>query len=116
MRESLKDPLRLDHIVEAANNVIVFMKGKTAEDLASDKLLYFAVVKNLEIIGEAAYKLTIEFKESHPETAWKEIVGMRHILVHGYYHISCKEVWDASLEEVPKLLRQVLNYLEEFAD
>lgn len=75
---------------------------------------FFGVVKNLEIIGEAAYKLTQDFKENHPETEWKAIVRMRHIMVHGYYHISPAIVKDILESEIEKLRKQIDNYLEEF--
>ena len=82
MKEPLKDRVRLEHIVEAINNVISFTKGKTLEDFKVGGLLYYAVVKNVEIIGEAAFHLTKAFCQAHPETDWKGIMSLRHILVH----------------------------------
>ena len=70
MRERIKDYDRLLHIREAIANVYEFMEGKTVNDLAKDKLLFYGVVKNVEIIGEAAYMLTKEFIERHPSTPW----------------------------------------------
>lgn len=71
MRDQLKDTDRLAHIKEAIDNVKTFMQNKSAADLQEDKLLYYAVVKNIEIVGEAAYKLSMEFKNNHPEIPWK---------------------------------------------
>lgn len=62
MRETLRDPLRLKHIVDAIHNVNSYMKGRSENDLITNSMLFFAVVKNIEIIGEAAYKLSTEFK------------------------------------------------------
>lgn len=70
MRERIKDYDRLLHIREAIANVYEFMEGKTVNDLTNDKLLFYGVVKNVEIIGEAAYMLTKEFIERHPSTPW----------------------------------------------
>lgn len=58
MREKLRDPVRIKHMIEAIEKVNKFLQGKTLLDLQNDEILFFAVVKNIEIIGEAAYKLT----------------------------------------------------------
>ena len=65
----------------------------TFEEYSRNKILRFAVIKNLEIIGEAAYLITKEFREEHQEIAWNEVIGMRHVLVHGYYQIRDEIVW-----------------------
>ena len=67
MREPERDYGRLQDIIQAANNILSFTEGHTQEQLSSDKLRYFAVVKNVEIIGEAAYMLSLEFKEKADE-------------------------------------------------
>lgn len=69
-----------------------------------DGILYFSVVKNVEIIGEAAYMLTQEFKDAHPDTPWKIIIGMRHFLVHGYYEVDPDEVWNIIDKDLAPLL------------
>ena len=113
MREVLRDPSRLRHIVDSINNVNQYMEGKAESDLASNSMLFFAVVKNIEIIGEAAYKLTHEFKQSHPDTPWRQIVAMRHILVHGYYQVTAAEVFNVYKEDLPVLLSQIESYIED---
>lgn len=113
MRERLKDNGRLRHIKSSIENIHEFLLGKTAEDFLMDKMLYYAVVKNMEIIGEAAYMLTNEFRETHSETNWKDIVNMRHILVHGYYQIDSRIVWHTILNDLPILECQINQYLTE---
>lgn len=113
MREALRDPSRLRHMIDSINNVNQYMEGKSESDLASNSMLFFAVVKNIEIVGEAAYKLTLEFKEQHPATPWRQIVAMRHILVHGYYQVSASEIYNVYKKDLPNLLSQVKSYLEE---
>jgi uncharacterized protein with HEPN domain len=93
MRENVRDRDRLEHILEAIVNILDFAEGKTKEELEADKLRYYGIVKNIEIIGEASYKLTHAFCNEHPETPWEFIMKMRHVLVHDYYQISSKEVW-----------------------
>lgn len=103
MREEIKDTVRLEHILEAIDNVNQFMEGKTQQDLEKDKILYFAVVKNIEIIGEASYKLSHTFKESHSSIPWRQIEKMRHVLVHGYYTISSNLLYNVYTEDIPVL-------------
>ena len=91
------------------------MNGKTESDLSSNSMLFYAVVKNIEIVGEAAYKLTHEFKESHPATPWRQIVAMRHILVHGYYQVTASEIFNVYKEDLPMLISQLKGYLEDIS-
>ena len=109
MREKIKDPLRIAHMVEACNNILTFMKDKTLIDLKSNSLLFFGVVKNIEIIGEASYKISKEFKENHPEIPWKIITGMRHVLVHDYYHINPERVFNTYKQDIPELLVKLVE-------
>ena len=75
--------------------------------------MYFAIVKNIEIIGEASYMLSPEFKESHPDTDWQVIIAMRHFLVHGYYQVDPEEVWNVIEQDLLPLKTQILSYLNE---
>lgn len=77
----------------------------------SDKLRYFAVVKNVEIIGEAAYMLSLEFKEKHREIPWNDIIRMRHVLVHGYATVHPELLWHTALVDVPLLKKQIEEIL-----
>ena len=110
MREKPKDINRLSHIIEAIDNLIEFTKGISFDEYKGNKILRFAVIKNLEIIGEAAYLLTNEFKEKHPEVEWKVIIGMRHVLVHDYYQISDEMVWATIQTELLPLKEKVELY------
>jgi uncharacterized protein with HEPN domain len=111
MREPIRDKERLEHIVEAIDNIFSFAKGKTVEDLDNEKILFYAVVKNIEIIGEAAFRLTKEFRQQHSETPWSSIVVMRHVLVHDYYQIKSKEVYKVINEDLQPLHDQIVRYL-----
>ena len=113
MRELVRDLGRLEHMLTAIDNVAQFLNGKTLEDLKNDKMLFFAVVKNVEIIGEAAYMLTKEFCALHPETPWKDIIGMRHVLVHGYYTTSKNFIWATVQQDLPLLRPQIEAYIAE---
>lgn len=107
MREPERDPGRLQDIITAANNIASFTEGYSQEELAIDKLRYFAVVKNVEIIGEAAFMLSLKFKERHNEIPWNDIIRMRHVLVHGYATILPELLWHTALVDVPLLKKQI---------
>ena len=115
MREAIRDCGRLQHMLEHINRAEQFTTGKTLADLENDAMLRYAVVKCIEIIGEAAYMLTNEFKDSHPETPWNVIVKMRHVLVHGYYAIQMPIVWDIVKNDLPVLRPQIEAYINELS-
>lgn len=112
MREALRDPSRLRHMIDSIQNVNQYMDGKTISDLTGNSMLFFAVVKNIEIVGEAAYKITHKFKENHPETPWRQIIAMRHILVHGYYQVTASEIFNVYKKDLPVLLSQLQGFLK----
>ncbi|MCR5550524.1 MAG: DUF86 domain-containing protein [Bacteroidales bacterium] len=113
MREQVRDQGRLEHILNAINTIETFIKEQTFDSFSTNAMMYFAVVKNIEIIGEAAYMLTKEFRETHLEVEWQDIISMRHVLVHGYYQISKEEVWDTATQNIPPLKLQIEHYLSE---
>ena len=113
MREPLRDRGRLEHILEAIDRLLSQAEGLTLESIRRDAIYYYGVVKLLEIVGEAAYKLTPAFREAHPETPWKKIIAMRHVLVHGYYQISDREVLYVIEDDLRPLREQVARYLSE---
>lgn len=113
MREQSRDAGRLRHIVKYSSNVEEMTAGITCEDFVKNKILYFAVMKNIEVVGEAAYMLTKEFKASHPELPWHQIIGMRHVLVHGYATVSPQRLWETAVNDIPALRKQVETYLND---
>ena len=113
MRERARDKGRLEDIVEYSANVIMLIKGYTFESLVSDKRTYYSVMKNVEVVGEAAFMLTKAFKKSHPEIPWKVVQGMRHVLVHDYANVVSKTLYDTAVNDMLPLRQQVERYLAE---
>ena len=113
MRERARDKGRLEDIVEYSNNVTELIDGVSLEGLRADKRVYYSVMKNVEIVGEAAYMLSKAFKAEHPETPWKIVQGMRHVLVHDYANIVIKTLYDTAVNGIPELRRQVESYLAQ---
>ena len=112
MREANKNIIRLEHIVQAIERIKRYTLGKRFDDLVKDDMMYYAVVKNIEIIGEAANLLTNEFKSEHPDTQWKLITGMRNYIVHEYYQVDNTVIWDVIQNDLPYLEVQIKDYLK----
>ena len=113
MRERARDKGRLEDILEYSENVTKFINGHTFESFVADKVTYYSVMKNVEIVGEAAYMLSKAFKKAHPTTPWKVVQGMRHVLVHDYATIDDKELYNTAVNGIPELREQVAKYLAE---
>ena len=112
MREQVRDSGRLEHIIEAIDNAFEFVDGVTFDEYCSNKMMRFAVTRSLEIVGEASYMLTKEFKAQHPEVDWIKIINMRHILVHGYFHIEDDIVWATVKNRLPQLKEQIIRIMD----
>lgn len=113
MREHKRDKGRLEDIRQFALNVEKIMEGITYDEFVSDIRIYYSVMKNVEVIGEAANMLTRDFKEQYQELPWKQIVRMRNVLVHGYAQVSDADLWDTASKDIKPLREQVEKYLKE---
>lgn len=98
-----EDLIRIKHMLDAVKEALAFSRDKRREDLDNNRMLTLAIVKELEIIGEAASKLTPEFKAMQPQIPWADIVGTRNRLTHGYFDIDLDRVWDTVLEDLGPL-------------
>jgi uncharacterized protein with HEPN domain len=106
-----EDRTRILHMIEAADAVARFLGGRSREDLDSDSMLLFALVRAIEVFGEAAAKVSALTKAATPEIPWLEIVAMRNRLIHAYFDIDRTIVWKAAAEEIPNLLPQLRDLL-----
>jgi uncharacterized protein with HEPN domain len=98
-------------MLTAIDNVQSFLDGKTLSDLYNDKILFYAVVKNIEIVGEAANNVTKELQSQHPEVQWKDVISMRHVFVHDYYNIDARTAWQTAQDNLPQLKKQIEKIL-----
>lgn len=110
---AIDDLTRLHHIQDAAREAIDFMSGKTRDDLTNNRMLVLAVVKDLEIIGEAAGRISSECRVRHPEIPWTVMVGMRNRLTHAYFSIDLDSVWDTSSNDLAPLVEQLERVIQE---
>lgn len=107
------DVERLHHILESIDRIKKFTAGMDYGEFAGNEMAQFAVIKNFEIIGEAAYHLNDELKEKYPEVEWKKIQAFRHILVHDYYRINLEIVWKSKEHKIDDLRKTLAGILEK---
>jgi len=101
------DLVRLTHMLQAAKDAMEFAKGKSREDLNNDRMLVLSLVKSIEIIGEAAAKVSAETRRQARQIPWKDIVAMRNRLIHVYYSIDLDRVWDTVRADLPPLIAKL---------
>jgi uncharacterized protein with HEPN domain len=106
------DLVYIRHAIDAAEKICLFTKGKSRSDLDADEPLALALVRLLEIIGEAANCVSAELINNNPNVPWKKMIAMRNRLIHGYFDINYDIVWDTIINDIPRLidlLKQLLN-------
>lgn len=107
------DPtVRMRHMLDHAKEAVGLLVGKKKTDLSSNRVLELALIRLIEIVGEAANRLPIEDQSRYPSIPWKEIVGMRNRLVHGYDAIDLDVLWDTLRIDLPKLIEELEKILE----
>lgn len=103
----------LDDIASSIVLIRKYTEGMTREEFQDDIKTQDAVTRRFEIIGEAAKGVPKDFKDLHPEVPWKLIVGLRDILIHGYFTVNPGRVWLVAKADLPELERQVIRILED---
>ncbi len=103
--------LRIEDILEAIQKTQRYKSGLSFEEFCSDEQVVDAVVRNLEVIGEAARHIPPEIELRHPDVPWGEMRGMRNVLVHEYFGLEWPIVWAAATEDAPALRRQIAEIL-----
>jgi uncharacterized protein with HEPN domain len=98
-----RDPAYVEHMLEAIARIRRYVGRKRRPGFLGDAQLQDAVIRNIEIIGEAASRLSPEFAARHAEIPWRDIVGMRHRLIHGYLNVNLVTVWEVIERDLPAL-------------
>lgn len=97
----------IGHILESADKIEELLRGFDKEKFSQDERTQLAIIKLLEIIGEACSRLEMEFHQKHPEIPWPKIISMRNRLTHAYWEIDLDIVWKTAKERVPELKAQL---------
>lgn len=106
------DTTRLRHMLDAAREAVRFAEDRTRQDLDNDRILVLALVKELEIIGEAAYQISAETQAQLIHVPWNDIIGMRHRLVHAYFDINLDILWGTLEKDLPPLIETLSATLD----
>ena len=111
MKKNVK--IFLEHILEAINLIEEYIKDKKKSDFLESKQLQDSVIRRIEIIGEAIKNIPSDFKDSHENIPWKEITGMRDILIHQYFGVDLELTWEAIKVDLPKLKKSIISIINE---
>ncbi len=103
----------IEHILDSINAIINFSENMSKEELSSNRMKQSAIVREIEIIGEAVKNISENLKKNHKEIEWKEIVGTRDQMIHHYFGIDLNIVWDIVKINVPDLKIKVLKIKKE---
>lgn len=101
------DDDRVDDIRRAAEKALHFVDGKSRDDLDQDDLLIAGLLHEITVIGEAASALSAGRRARMPSVPWREIIGMRQVIVHAYWRVDVDELWRAVADDLPTLLAQL---------
>jgi uncharacterized protein with HEPN domain len=99
-----RDRIRLRHMLQAAQEAVGFARGCSRLNLDTDRKLVLALVKAIEIVGEAAAQVSLEAQNEIPDLPWRDIIGMRNRLVHAYFDINLDILWNTVEQDLPPLI------------
>jgi uncharacterized protein with HEPN domain len=107
------DGVRLHHMLDYGREAVALTGGKQRADLESDHMLELAVTRLLEIVGEAANRVSSQTQQQYPQIPWRQIAGLRHRLVHGYDAVDRDILWDIVEQDLPPLITMLEEIVEE---
>lgn len=104
----------LHHIVDSISNINSYIKGHTHKSFKADSKTYDAVIRNLEIIGEASNNISKRFLTKYSQIDWREPIGLRNKLTHEYFDIDSKKVWQVIKKDLPTLQHKLQALLDDY--
>ncbi|MBF0539576.1 MAG: DUF86 domain-containing protein [Nitrospirae bacterium] len=107
------DQVYLHHILDAITQIKTYVKGVDYETFKSNRMLQDAVVRQLEIVGEASKNISMEIRSKHSVIAWRDLVGMRDKLIHHYFGIDLSVVWKTVKQDIPSLESRLQEFLRQ---
>ena len=111
MSRSLR--LYFEDILRSCNKILRYVQGLNYEEFINDELRLDAVLRNLQIMGEAAKQVPQKIRDIYPAVEWRKIAGLRDILAHAYFSLELETIWDIIQNKVPHLRTQIQEILEQ---
>ena len=109
-----QDRIYLEHILDSIKQIEIYCANfKEVDDFFDDRKTQDAVVRNIEIIGEASAKLSKNLRDKHKEIQWRQIIDTRNLLIHGYFGISYLTVWNIVKKHIPQLRKQIKKIISD---
>ena len=106
------DKIRFKHMLDAIGEALSFAKNRSREALNHDRMLVLALIKDIEIVGEAASRISDETRDASQEIPWANIIGMRNRLIHAYFDINLDILWQTVTQDLPELAAKLKSVLE----
>lgn len=113
MKSKMGDRQRLLHILESIEEIEQYTSKANFSSFLENSMMWFACVKQMEIIGEAANNISEETKNKFSKIQWRQIIGLRHILVHEYFGIDTNLIWQIIANDIPQLKESIQKVLEQ---
>jgi uncharacterized protein with HEPN domain len=106
------DIVRLQHMLENAREAVAMIESKDRTNLQRDRMLELSLIRLIEVVGEAATRVTPEVQEKYPSIPWSQVVSMRNRLIHGYDQVDLNILWDTIEDDLPPLIAELEKILE----
>jgi uncharacterized protein with HEPN domain len=114
MQDRLGDAVRLQHILDAITEVETYIKGVNIIEFAANSMMFNATLRQLEIIGEASNRLSEDLHKSQPNIPWRQMIGLRNMVIHEYFGIDDRTIWTVITVNLPVLKVQIQALLANF--
>ena len=114
MPDRLGDQIRLQHTIDAIAEIRSFIEGLDFEGFSKSSLIKSACIRQLEIIGEACNRISEELKNENPDVPWRQVVGLRNVLIHQYFGVDEQIIWDVIQKEMLMLESRAKEIMDDF--
>jgi uncharacterized protein with HEPN domain len=116
LKKKDRSELYLKDLLDSMDQVMAYLEGMTFDEFEKDKMRIDAVLRNIQIIGEAARNISEEIKENYPDIPWRRMIGLRNIVVHAYFGVDLEMIWRISTVNIPQTQPQLEKVVEFFKE
>ncbi len=113
VRKSERDIVYLRHILDSTNRIALYLKGITEQEFEHNEMLQDAVIRQIEIIGEATGRISEDLQKVYPDVPWQKAIGMRNKLIHDYLGVDIRVVWLTATTDLPPFRQHIVGILKD---